>query len=239
MSQTTQSHLLAGCSFTDPLWQSDVPWSVEYAKSYPSYIVAKAGMGMRGICTEALYYLKTLPNISHVVVVLPTLWRMDIEVDEETYISNAMVDLIFAKDTYEIVKPAVRKWIISGGLHYKKDTPSAPIFDLLYKHQGFLVLAKEHFRALTNLIEYCKIHKISYCISAIQDPADQLQGLDYIKDEIFKLLQEVEYDKWIRFNGKFIDQYLGHSGHPTTEEHQDLCRHIINFTQGNNHGKTI
>jgi hypothetical protein len=56
---TDINHLLAGCSFTDPLWQEAVPWSVFYGKKYPSYIVAKAGMGIKGICTETLYYLES------------------------------------------------------------------------------------------------------------------------------------------------------------------------------------
>lgn len=222
------THLLVGCSFTDPLWQDEIPWSIEYAKTYPSYVVAKAGMGIKGICTEALYYLKTLKNVSRVIIVLPTLWRMDIEIDEETYISNSMVDLIYATDTYKVDQLAVRKWITSSGLHYSKDTPYAPIFDFLYKHQGFLILAKEHLRSLTNLIDYCKINSIPYHISAIQDPMDQLQGLDYIKDNIYELLLEAEYNNWIRFDDKFIDQYLGHNAHPTTEEHKNLCKQILN-----------
>jgi hypothetical protein len=43
-------------------------------------------------------------------------------------------------------------------------------FDFLYKHQGFLVIVKEHFRALKALLNYCKEHKIKYYITAIQDP---------------------------------------------------------------------
>jgi len=80
-------HLLVGCSFTDPAWQSVVPWSIEYAKTHPSYIVAKAGMGIKGICTEALCYLKSI-DVGKVIVVLPTLWRMDIEIDVGTHLCN-------------------------------------------------------------------------------------------------------------------------------------------------------
>jgi hypothetical protein len=234
----TTNHLLVGCSFTDPVWQKDISWSIEYAKTYPSYIVAKAGMGIKGICTEAMYYIKNL-NISKVIIILPTLWRMDIEVGEETYLCNSMVDLLYAEHNWEVSVPAKRKWITSGGLHYPKDTEFSKIFDFLYKHQDFLVIAKEHFRALTMLLDYCKLHKIEYVISAIQDPLHQLDGLDYIKDEICKLLDEVEYNLWFKFDGKFIDQYLGHGEHPSTEEHRELCRCIVeNFKRGN-HGKTI
>jgi len=232
-------HLLVGCSFTDPLWQSAIPWSVEYAKTQPCYITAKAGMGIKGICTEALYYLKDI-DVEKVIIILPTLWRMDIEVDKETYICNSVVDLLHADQTCAVEISATRKWITSGGLHYAKDQEYSAVFDFLYKHQGFLVIAKEHFKALTMLLNYCKLHNIEYVISAIQDPLDQLTGLDYIRNEISDMLDQVEYDLWFRFDGKFIDRYLGHSRHPSTKEHQDLCNCIIeHFKQGNNHGKTI
>lgn len=226
---TTPQTLLVGCSFTDPSWQHEIPWSIEYSKTHPSYIVAKAGMGITGICTEALYYLKTLTGIQRLIIILPTLWRMDIEMDEETYLCNCMVDLLEANGDWSVKTSGKRKWIVSGGLNFSKKTESGKIFDLLYKHQGFLVMAKEHFRSLTMLIDYCKMHSIDYYISAIQDPLDQLDGVDYIRNDILKLLDEVEYSTWFRFNDKFIDQYLKHSNHPTTQEHQDLCRHIINF----------
>jgi len=220
-------HFLVGCSFTDPRWQEAIPWSVEYSKTYPSYIVAQAGMGIKGICTEAISYLETLPNISKAIIILPTLWRLDIEMDQETYLCNATTDLLYANGDWKKVEIAKRKWIISGGLHYDRSTEQAKLFDFLYKHQGFLVIAKEHFRALKVLINYCKERKIQYHISTIQDPLDQLPGLDYITPEISNLLEEVEYNSWLRFDGKFIDQYLGHSKHPSTEEHKDLCKHII------------
>lgn len=219
-------HLLVGCSFTDPVWQSAIPWSIEYSKIYPSYIVAKAGMGIKGICTEAMYYLPSL-NVSRVVIILPTMWRLDVEMDVESQLCNAMVDLLVANQPWEVSKAATRKWITSGGLHYSKNTKYALIFDFLYQHQGFLVIAKEHFRALTQLIEYCKLHSIEYAITAIQDPLDQLTGLDYIKNDFCDLLDQVEYNSWVRFNGKFIDQYLGHKKHPSTKEHQDLCNRIL------------
>jgi hypothetical protein len=225
------THLLAGCSFTDPQWQSEIPWSMEYSKTYPAYIVAKAGMGIKGICTETMYYLETLKNISKLIIVLPTLWRLDIEMDQETYLCNSMIDLIQSDADGKIVTPATRKWIVSGGLHYDKDTEQAPIFEFLYKHQGFLVIAKEHFRALKVLLNYCKEHKIEYHISAIQDPMDQLIGLDYISNDVKKLLDDVEYQNWFQFENNFIDKFLGHSGHPTTKEHQVLCQHILNLTE--------
>ncbi len=227
---TSPKHLLAGCSFTDPTWQQETPWSVEYAKTHPAYIVAKAGMGINGICTETLYYLTTLPDITKLIIVLPTLWRLDIEVDKETFLCNAMVDLICADTDWKIATKAIRKWIISGGLRYPKNTEQAVLFEFLYKHQGFLVIAKEHFRALKTLINYCKERKIQYYVSAIVDPMDQLVGLDYIKDEIQMLLTEVEYNNWIRFDHQFIDKFLNHTNHPTTEEHQILCQHIISST---------
>ena len=121
-----------------------------------------------------------------------------------------------------------------------KDAGYSTTFDFLYKHQGFLVIAKEHLRALTQLLDYCKLHNIEYVISAIQDPMDQLSGLDYIRNEICELLKEVSYDSWLRFNGTFIDRYLRHTQHPSTKEHQILCNYIIeHFKQGKHHGKTI
>jgi hypothetical protein len=222
-------HFLAGCSFTDPVWQEEIPWSVEYAKLFPSYIVSKAGMGIYGICTESLYYLQELENISQVIIILPTLWRLDIEVDQETNLGNSIIDLIRADAQWSVIKPGVRKWLISGGLHYNKKTEQAKIFEFLYTHKGFLVLAKEHFRALKLLINYCKDRKINYYISAIKDPLDQLVGLDYIRPNICDLLNEVEYDKWIRFDGKFIDKFLDHEKHPSTSEHKIISDYLINI----------
>jgi hypothetical protein len=206
--QSNTKHLLIGCSFTDPSWQTAIPWSVEYSKTQPTYIVAKAGMGIKGIVTESLCYLGQLPNISTLIIVLPTLWRLDIEVDQETYLCNAMVDLLHSDSNWHIVNAAKRKWIISGGLWCRRNTEQAQLFDLLYKHQGFLVIAKEHFTALKALLNYCKQCKIQYYISAIQDPMDQLTGLDYIKDDIVTLLDDVEYKNWFRFDNKFIDIIL-------------------------------
>jgi hypothetical protein len=228
-------HLLAGCSFTDPEWQPlCVPWSVEYAKTYPSYIVAKAGMGIKGICIEALYTLQELDDISTVFVMLPTLWRMDIEADEEGLMCNAMVNRLIADQDWKIDAPAHRKWIVSGGLNYAKKTPElVTIFDFLYKHQGFLVLAKEHFRALKVLQNACKERNIKFYVTAIQDPMQQLVGLNHIHDEFCALLDSVDYPNWFRFNGQFVNQFLGrdeHSikgWHPDTEEHRVLCKYII------------
>jgi hypothetical protein len=220
-------HLLVGCSFTDPQWQTTTPWSVEYAKTHPSYIVAKAGMGIRGICTEALYFLKKLPEIEKVIIVLPTLWRMDIEVDQETYLCNAMVDLLYGDNAMIVAEKAVRKWITAGGTHFDKNTEHGKLFDSLYKHQGFLVMAKEHLRSLQMLINYCTMYNIKYNISAIQDPLDQLTGLEYIKADILELLKDVDYSNWFRFDNKFIDKFLKHNQHPSTEEHKILCDYIL------------
>ena len=161
------------------------------------------------------------------IIILPTLWRMDIEVDEETYLCNSMVDLLYVDQNCKIATPAKRKWLTSGGLNYSKNTEYSAAFDFLYRHQGFLVIAKEHLRALTRLLNYCKIHNIKYVVSAIQDPMNQLTGLDFIRDEIEKLLNEAEYQSWFRFHDTFIDQYLGHDNHPTTKEHKMLCKYIL------------
>ena len=228
MSNT--SDFLVGCSFTDPRWQVEIPWSVEYSKIHPSYIVAQAGMGIKGICTEAVSYLETLPNISKAIIILPTLWRLDVEMDQETYLCNAMTDLLVANGNWKTSELAKRKWIVSGGLHYDRSSEHATLFDFLYKHQGFLVIAKEHFRALKVLINYCKERKIQYYVSAIQDPLDQLLGLNFIKDEIVNLLESVEYNQWFKFDNKFINKFLGHNRHPTTVEHQLLCKHVIDIT---------
>ena len=131
----TPSHLLVGCSFTDFRWQKEIPWSIEYSKTYPSYIVAHAGMGIKGICTEAMYYLSGLSNISKVIIILPTIWRMEIEMDRETYLCNGIVDLVYHHNDYSIVQQANRKWILSGGLHYDKKQEHGKIFEMLYKHQ--------------------------------------------------------------------------------------------------------
>lgn len=223
--------LLIGCSFTDPTWQDVKPWSVLYGHEVPSYIIAKAGMGIRGVCTEAVYYLDTMHSeINNVVIVLPTLWRYDIEVDTETYLCNAMVDLVECDEQgWRIKLPAARKWITSGGLHYKKDTEMAPALNFLYKHQGSLVIVKEHFRALERLINRCKKYKINYLISAIQDPLDQLTGLDYIREDIMQILIAVDYCNWFRFEGKFIDQFLKHQNHPNNQEHEILYSYIRQY----------
>lgn len=60
---------------------------------------------------------------------------------------------------------------------------------------------------------------------------EQLIGLEYICDEFCKLLDDVEYNHWFKFDGKFIDKFLGHSRHPTTNEHQLLCRYIVDSCQ--------
>jgi len=223
-------HLLIGCSFTDPLWQTDIPWSIHYSKVCPSYIVAKAGMGIKGICTEAQYYLQNLENIDKAIIMLPTMWRLDIEIDEESVYSNCMLDLLYSHEDYKIHTPAIRKWLTSGGLNYPKNKSEYKIFDLMYKQQGFKVIAKEHLNALKILLNSLRERKIQYYITAICDPLDQLQGLDYIKSEFCNLLNDVEYNSWIRFDGKFIDKFLKHSNHPSTEEHQLLCQYLINST---------
>ena len=105
---------------------------------------------------------------------------------------------------------------------------------MLYKHQGYLVILKEHLRALKMLLDYCKLRSIPYHVSAIQDPLDQITGLDYISDQIQSLLTEVEYENWFRFNGKFIDQFLKHSNHPTTAEHEILCKYIFELPNQEN-----
>lgn len=222
-----------GCSFSDPTWQTVVPWSTLFGQKRPCYISAKAGMGIRGICTEALYWLNLVKNdVETVIILLPTLWRYDIEVDEETHLCNCMVDLLSCDSKgWNIFRKATRKWLISGGLHYDKSTDMAPAFDFLYQHQGFLVIAKEHFRALKLLIDYCKCHNITYTISAIQDPLDQLVGLDYIADQIASLLHDVDYHNWLRFDGHFIDKFLGHSDHPNEQEHVILSDYIENYVK--------
>ena len=89
-----KNHLLVGCSFTDPVWQDAIPWSIHYSKSYQeSYIVAKAGMGWKGMCTEAYTYAQNL-HFDHCVIMLPTLWRMDTELDHEGTVCNAIVSLL-------------------------------------------------------------------------------------------------------------------------------------------------
>lgn len=219
---------LIGCSFTDPTWQDVVPWSVCYGRHRPSYISAKAGMGIKGICTEAMYFMNAISTpIQTAIIILPTLWRLDIEVDVETYLCNAMVDLVECdQQGWRVATPATRKWLTSGGLHYRKNTEMAPAFDFLYRHQGYLVIAKEHFRALERLIDRCKERKIKYYISAIQDPLDQLMGLDYIKDDIIDLLDKVDYTNWIKFDGVFIDKFLKHTNHPNKQEHELLFEKI-------------
>jgi hypothetical protein len=233
--------LLLGCSFTDPEWQDEIPWSVQLSKMIPCYISAKAGMGIKGICSDGLYWLKTTQTVKTVVIILPTLWRMDIEMDEENYLCNSMTNLLEVNNgTYKIKEYATRKWITSGGLNYLRDTEQSKIFDLMYKHQGFFVLLKDHIMSLQLLIDYCKINNINLHISTIQDPLGQFTGLEYIKESAIKLLHEVSYMNWFKFEGKFIDKFLGHSRHPTTDEHSVLCDYILKQIKENNYGnKTI
>jgi hypothetical protein len=220
--------LLIGCSFTDPQWQPTViPWSINYADKTPSYIVAQAGMGIKGIITEAMYFLENTNTIDRCVVILPDLWRIDIELDNETYIGNAMVDVLVSDSNgYEIFQPATRKWVISGGITYDRTSEYAKIFDFLYKHQSFYVILKEQMRYLKFFINHCKNNNIEYHISAISDPMPQMQCLDFIIDDVNALMKDVEYESWFTFAGMFIDEFLGHNKHPTTEEHIVLTEYI-------------
>jgi len=230
------AHFLAGCSFTDPRWQSHIPWSVQYSQIYDSYIVAQCGMGIRGISTEALSSLKQLTDVDKVILMLPTIWRMDIEIDHESpgELCNSMVDTLWAsKGQWNKFIPAERKWMISGGLNFEKLSKRGLIFDLLYRYQGFLVMLKEQMRSLRMFLDYCNHRQIPYYITAIQDPNEQRQGLEYVSDQINELLHEVEYDKWIRFNGKFVDKFLGTDEHPTTDQHKLICEHILQLTSKN------
>ena len=218
-------HLLVGCSFTDPTWQDETPWSIHYSNNYQeSYIVAKAGMGWTGICTEAYIHAQKL-DFDHCVIMLPTLWRMDIELDHEGIMCNAMVDLL--KHGKPFVSPT-RKWLISGGLNFNKtlDGEEFKIIDQMYKYKSFLPIIREHVLKLKLLLLYLKTTSISYTITAIKDPMHQLEGLDYIKDNIIELLNTVEYENWLRFDGKFIDEFLGHDKHPTTKEHKLIGDYI-------------
>ena len=204
-----------------------IPWSVHYGKKYQtSYIVAKAGMGWNGICTEAYMYAQNL-KFDHCVIMLPDIWRMDIDLNHEGDTCNAMVDLL---ENDEIITHAVRKWIISGGLSYYQlvnlNSKEKKLFDQLYNYRSFLPIIQEHVLKLKLLLLSLKERNISYTITAIEDPMHQLQGLDYIKDDIFELLDSVEYNNWLRFDGKFIDEFLGHNRHPTTEEHKLIGEYI-------------
>jgi len=225
MNMDMTRHLLVGCSFTDPTWQDDVPWSIHYSKNYQtSYIVAKAGMGWNGICTEACMYAQNL-EFDHCVIMLPTLWRMDLETNHEGTLCNAMVDLL---ESNEIIIPSVRKWIISGGLYFKETLQGKEkkLFDQLYIYKSFLPILREHVLKLKLLLLSLRERKILYTITAIKDPMHQLEGLDYIKDDIVELLDSVEYKNWLRFDGKFIDEFVGHNNHPTTEEHKLIGDYI-------------
>ena len=218
-------HLLVGCSFTDPSWQDATPWSVHYSNTYQSsYIVAKAGMGINGICTEAYMYAQNL-NFDHCVIMLPTLWRMDIELNQEGTMCNAMVDLL---DGDKILTQASRKWLISGGLHFKETLQGSEkkLLDQLYKYVDFLPLIREQALKLKLLILSLEAKNIPYTITSIKDPMHQLEGLNYIKDEIIELLDSVEYRNWLRFDGKFINEFLGHDKHPTTEENKIIGDYI-------------
>jgi len=221
-------HLLVGCSFTDPLWQKVTPWSVAYSETQESYIIAKAAMGIKGIATEALSYTRdVVDEIDTAVIVLPTVHRLDQEMDQETYLCNAMVDLLHANQG--IVKKDVvasRKWIVSGGVNFDNTTEQGKHYDFIYKHKGLLVNFKEQIMALLQLIDYFKLNNIKYHITAIQDPKEQFHGLEYIQDEAYKLLDMVEYDSWFKFDGKFIDKFLGHQDHPSDEEHKILNEYI-------------
>lgn len=220
-------HLLVGCSFTDPLWQDEIPWSVYYGKKYQtSYIVAKAGMGWNGICTEAYTYAQNL-TFDHCVIMLPTMFRMDMELNHEGQIANTMVDLL---ENNKIITYATRKWITSGGLNWNQTkmlgNKEKKLFDQFYKYMGFLPLVREQMLKLKLLILSLQAKNISYTITTIKDPMHQLEGLDYIKNDIIELLDSVEYSNWLRFDGKFIDEFLGHDKHPTTQEHKLIGDYI-------------
>ena len=221
---TNKNHLLAGCSFTDPLWQDTVPWSVYYSKTYhKSYIVAKAGMGWSGICTEAYMYARQL-DISHCVIMLPTVWRCDIEVNHEGTMCNAMVDLL---EHDQVIKPSERKWIVSGGLNYQHlDKELVRAFDWQYQYKNFLSIFRSHALALKTLQLYLKSIDVTYTVTAIRDPMEQLEGMEYIQNELEDLLHDVEYNTWLKFDGKFINEWLIHDNHPTTKEHKQIGDYI-------------
>ena len=104
---------------------------------------------------------------------------------------------------------------------------------MLYKYKGLLPILRDHVLALKLLILYLESRNISYTITAIQDPMQQLTGLADDKDEVVSLLESVDYKNWLKFDGQFIDKYLGHTEHPSTEEHKQIGdyiwqnRHII------------
>ena len=218
-------HLLVGCSFTDPQWQDAVPWSIHYSKNYQtSYLVAQAGIGWNGICTEAYIYAQKL-EFDHCVIMLPTLWRMDIETNHEGVMCNAVVNLL---EHNKIIIPGARKWLISGGLNFEQrlQGKEKKLVDQLYNYRSFLSILREHVLKLKLLLYSLRERKILYTITAIADPMHQLDGLDYIKDDIIELLDSVEYKHWLRFDGKFIDEFVGHNKHPTTEEHKLIGDYI-------------
>ena len=183
-------------------------------------------MGWNGICTEAYTYAQNL-TFDHCVIMLPTMFRMDMELNHEGQIANTMVDLL---ENNKIITYATRKWITSGGLNWNQTkmlgNKEKKLFDQFYKYMGFLPLVREQVLKLKLLILSLQAKNISYTITTIKDPMHQLEGLDYIKDDIIELLDSVEYSNWLRFDGKFIDEFLGHDKHPTTQEHKLIGDYI-------------
>jgi len=223
--------LLAGCSFTDPIWQEEkyIPWSVHFAKENPSYIIAKGGMGIHGISTLAYDFIQN-NQIDELILLLPTIWRYDYEVDLEYHTMNASVDVLFGnKDGYKVHEKSKRNWLLSYGLHFREDHTDKEItkfFDLMYKSSGWLVMFRNQMKSLKSLLDLCKSKNITYHISSIQDPMDQM-FFDDIKQELVDLLNSYgEYQDWFKFDGKFLNYYLGHDDHPSTEEHIQISNYI-------------
>ena len=98
----------------------------------------------------------------------------------------------------------------------------------LYKYQGNEVIIQNSMQMLVFLVNYLHQQGISCKITSITDPMHCIEYFDN-NDIMLDLLDKVGYNDWVRFDGYFVDDFLGHSKHPTTQEHSIIKNYILNI----------
>lgn len=234
--------LLVGASYADPMLNINTgrseeyirTWAVQYAEDTPSYIIAMSGMGVDGLVRETLHRLEEDVSVDRVVFMVPPLFRLDIEQNEEGHRAGAMLDLFLYEHDLIKVMPAKRKWIISGGIASYDSSPYKKEFAHTYKTKEFYVLFKDSYFALKSLKDHCTVNGIKLYLTSNVDPADVIisAGLGYVEDDVNRMLTSLDYEDWIRYNDnkQFIDDAMYiERGHPTEEQHAIIANRIKEF----------
>lgn len=233
--------LLVGSSYADPMININAgnnneivrTWAVQYAEEVPSYIIAMSGMGIDGLVRETLYRLEDGLDVDRIVFQVPPLFRLDIEQNEEGHRAGAMVDLFRYDGELVIDKPAVRKWIISGGISAYHRSEFKKEFAHIYKTKEFYVLLKESYFAVKQLMDHCTLNGIKLYMTSNVDPTDVIvsAGLGYVEDDVKRMLNNIDLPNWIRYNdNKFLDDaFYFEGGHPTVEQHGQIAKRILEY----------